>query len=141
MRSRRGTATIEFALILPLLLLLVAGVLDYTLALRAAIGVADAARAGAQFGSLTSSNATNIAGMQTAASNAAPDVRGLTVTASTACQCSDGSSVNCSGGSCASGPVRTYVKVTAQATCSPIFSYIPLPFIGTVSASAAMRAQ
>ena len=141
MRSRRGIATIEFALIAPLLLLLVAGVLDYTMLMRTAIAVADAARAGAQYGSLSSANASNTAGMQSAAINAAPDINGLTVTAVKVCQCSDGSTVNCSGGTCTTGPVRIYAQVTVQATCSAIFSYSQLPFTGAVVSKASMRAQ
>jgi Flp pilus assembly protein TadG len=141
MRLRRGTATFEFALIAPLLLLLVAGVLDYTTLLRTAIAVADAARAGAQFGSLSAANATNISGMQTAAVNAAPDITGLTATGAKVCQCSDGSTINCSGGTCSTGPVRVYAQVTVQATCTAIFSYSQLPFTGAVSAKASMRAQ
>lgn len=141
MHSRRGTATVEFALIAPLLLLLLAGVLDYTMLLRTAIAVADAARAGAQFGSLSAANAGNLAGMQAAAVNAAPDISGLTATAAQTCQCSDGSTVTCGSGTCAMGPVRTYVQVTVQATASRVFSYSQLPFSGAVSVKASMRAQ
>ena len=141
MTLRRGTATIEFALILPLLLLLVAGVLDYTLLLRAAIAVADAARAGATFGSLSATNASNTSGKQTAALNAAPDITGLTATAAKVCKCSSGSIVNCSGGTCSTGPVRVYAQVTAQVTCGAIFSNSQLPFSGVVSSTASMRAQ
>jgi len=108
--------------------------------LRTAISVADAARAGAQYGSLSAANASNTAGMQSAALNAAPDITGLTATAAKVCQCSDGSTINCSG-TCASGPVQVYVQVTAQATCSAIFSYAPLPFGGVVVSTASMRAQ
>jgi Flp pilus assembly protein TadG len=141
MSSRRGIATVEFALVAPLLLLLVGGVLDYTMLMRTAIAVADAARAGAQFGSLSTTNASNISGIQTAAINAAPDITGLTATAAKVCQCSNGTVVNCSGGTCPSGPVRIYVQVTAKATCSVLFNYSQLPFSGAVISTASMRAQ
>ena len=141
MPSRRGIATIEFALIMPLMLLLVAVVVDYTLLMRAAIAVGDAARAGAEFGSISTANASNTSGMQSAALNAAPDITGLTATASKFCACSNGNTVNCSGGTCPSGPVRTYVQVTAQTTVSPMFSYPQLGYTGAVVATATMRAQ
>jgi Flp pilus assembly protein TadG len=141
MSPSRGTATIEFALIAPLLLLLAAGVVDYTTLMRDAIAVADAARAGAEYGSLASANASDIAGMQTAALNAAPDIKGLTATAAKVCRCSDGTAVNCGTGSCATGSVRTYVQVTASTTLTPIFSYSQLPFSGAVATTATMRAQ
>jgi Flp pilus assembly protein TadG len=141
MSSRRGFASIEFALILPLLLFLVAAVVDYTMLMRAAIAVGDAARAGAQFGSLNTANSANLSGMQSAALNAAPDISGITATAAQVCKCSNGSTVNCSGGTCPSGPVRTYAQVTVKTTVSPIFSYPQLGYTGAVVAMATMRAQ
>ena len=141
MKPRRGIATIEFAIVVPLLLLLVAAAVDYSLLMRAAIAVGDAARAGAEYGSLNTSNASNTSGMQTAALNAAPDITGLTATASQFCSCSNGNTVNCSGGSCPSGPVRTYVQVTVQTTVSPVFSYPQLGYTGAVAAKATMRVQ
>ena len=140
-RPQRGTATVEFALMAPLILLLLAGVLDYTMLMRSAIAVADAARAGAKYGSLTSANASDTAGMQSAALNAAPDIGGLTATAAKVCKCSDGSTVTCGTGTCASGTVRVYVQVTAQTTVNALFSYSQLPFTGAVSSTACMRAQ
>ena len=138
---RRGIALIEFAIITPLMLLLVAAVVDYTLLMRAAIAVGDAARAGAEFGSISTTNASNLSGMQTAALNAAPDSPGMTASAAKVCSCSNGSTVNCSGGTCPNGPVRTYVQVTVQTTVSPIFSYPQLGDSGAVIATATMRAQ
>ena len=140
MRRERGTAMVEFALVLPVFLLLLAGVLDYTMMMRTAIAVADAARAGAQFGSLNPANASNTVGIQTAAASAAPDVTNLTATASKSCNCSGGAAVACNS-TCPNGSVRVYVQVTVQATSSPIFSYTPLLYNGRVSATASMRAQ
>ena len=137
---RRGSAMVEFALIAPMLLLVMAGVLDYSLALRTAIVVADAARAGAQYGSLTAANSSDISGMQAAARNAAPTLTGLTVTAEQACQCSDGTAASCSG-SCSTGALSVYVRVTATATAPLAFRYPGLAFSGAVSSSATMRAQ
>lgn len=133
-------ATVEFALVAPLILLLLAGVLDFGRLLRTSISVADAARAGAQFGSLSTINATNTSGMQAAATNAASDVSGMTVTAVRSCQCSGGAAVSCSG-SCSGGNMLIYVQVTAHASCDPVFRYPGLSFSGTVSSTATMRAQ
>jgi Flp pilus assembly protein TadG len=141
MPTRRGIAVIEFAIVTPLMLFLVAAVVDYTLLMRAAIAVGDAARAGAQYGSLSTTNASNISGIQTAALNAAPDIPGITATAAKVCQCSNGTTVNCSGGTCPSGPVRTYVQVTVKTTVNPLFSYPQLGYTGAVVATATMRAQ
>jgi Flp pilus assembly protein TadG len=131
---------VEFAISAPVLLLLAAGVLNYGIALRAAIAVSSAARAGAQYGSLSTSNAADTAGMQAAAASAAPNLSGLVVTPVQACRCSNGAAVSCVG-SCPSGPVGLYVEVTARATAPNLFRYPGLPFTGAVSAKAVMRAR
>ncbi|MBZ5618191.1 MAG: pilus assembly protein [Acidobacteriia bacterium] len=131
---------VEFALVAPLILLLLAGVLDFGALVRTAICVADAARAGAQYGSLSLANSSNTTGIQTAAVNAAPDIAGMTATAVKSCQCPGGASVSCSG-TCTGGKMLVYVQVTARATCNPMFSYSGLPFSGAVSSKASMRVQ
>jgi Flp pilus assembly protein TadG len=137
---RRGSSMVEFALTAPLLLLLTAGTLNYGLALRMAISVAEAARAGAQYGSASSANAADSAGIQAAAQNAAPNLSGLTITPVQSCKCANGSAVGC-GGSCATGAVELYVEVTARATAPNAFSYPGLGFTGAVSSKAVMRAR
>lgn len=137
---RRGTAVVEFALAAPLLLLLLAGVLDFAMALRTATAVADAARVGAQYGSSSAANSSDTTGMRAAALAAAPGINGMSASAVKTCQCSDGSSVSCAG-SCASGSVEIYVKVTTQATAVTVFHYAGLPFSGAVASTAVMRAR
>ncbi len=141
MAGKRGTALLEFAIVLPLILMLLAGALDYSLLMRTAISVADAARVGAQYGSLSAANASSSLGMRNAALNAAPDVPGLTATAVKVCKCSDGTTASCSGGGCSSGPVRVYAQVTASATAAPLINYSLVPFAGVVSTTVSMRAQ
>jgi Flp pilus assembly protein TadG len=135
----RGAAIVEFALTAPLLLLLLAGVLDFSMALRTAASVADAARAGAQYGSRSPANAADAAGIRAAAVNAAPGIAGVSATAAESCQCSGGGAVSCTG-SCAGG-MQIYIQVTAQATAPTVFLYSELPYSGAVTATATMRAQ
>ena len=138
--GRRGIAVVEFALFLPLLLLFLAGAVDYAMLMRTGTSVADAARAGAAYGSMSVANATDNTGIQNAALQAASDVTGLTATPVRTCQCSNGASINC-GGSCPSGKVQMYIQVIAQATCPFLFSYPGVPFSGNVSTVAYMRVQ
>jgi Flp pilus assembly protein TadG len=135
---RRGIVTIEFALVSPLLLLMLAGVLDYGMYLRTAACVADAARSGAEFGSLSTANAANLARMQSTALSSSPGLSGLTATASQSCQCA-GSAASCSS-SCG-GKLTMYVRVTAKATAPLVFRYSGLPFSGVVSYTTSIRVQ
>jgi Flp pilus assembly protein TadG len=136
----RGTAVVEFALAAPLLLLLVAGVLDFAMALRTATAVADAARAGAQYGSLSAANASDTAGIRAAALAAAPGVSGMTASVVKSCQCPGGAAVSCTG-TCTGGAMQVYVQVTTQATAATMFQYAGVPFSGAVTSRASMRAR
>jgi Flp pilus assembly protein TadG len=136
----RGTAVVEFALAAPLLLLLTAGVLDFAMALRTATAVADAARAGAQYGSRSTASASDTAGMRAAALAAAPGISGMTASAVKACQCPSGAAVSCTG-SCTGGAIEVYVQVTTQAAAVTVFRYAGVPFSGAVASRATMRAR
>jgi Flp pilus assembly protein TadG len=138
--GRRGTALVEFALVAPVLLLFLAGILDYGQAVSKATAVANAARVGAQYASSSQARTTDTAGIRSAAIDSAPSLTGLTVTSARSCQCSGGAVVSC-GGSCSGGTVQTYVQVTVTATSSAIFGYAGLPFTGNVTGRAIMRAQ
>jgi Flp pilus assembly protein TadG len=137
---RRGSALVEFAVMTPFLLLLLAGVLDYGRALCKATGVANAARIGAQYGSSSVARSTDTAGIRTAAVNSAPGFSGLSVSSVQSCQCPGGAPVSC-GGSCGSSAPLMYVQVTVTGASSAIFSYSGLPFTGNISRQATMRVQ
>jgi len=136
---QRGIALVEYALATPLLLMLLAAALDYGMSLRTAAEVSAAAEAGAVFGSSSTTNSSNTGGMQAAATNSAPNLTGMTVTAVRSCQCPGGAPVSCTG-TC-TGKMLIYVQVTAQATTSAIFSYSSLGFSGLTSAQVKMRVQ
>jgi Flp pilus assembly protein TadG len=138
--GRRAIATVEFALVAPLLLLLLAGILDFAMLLRTATCAAYAARAGVAYGSASATASSNYTGIETAALNAAPGVTGMTATATRSCQCSGGSAVSCSG-SCTSGKMLIYVQVTTQVTAPTVFNYSGLNFPSQVTYQASMRAQ
>jgi Flp pilus assembly protein TadG len=138
--NSRGTAVVEFALAAPLLLLLAAGVLDFAMALRTATAVADAARAGAQYGSLSATNASDTAGIRAAALAAAPGIAGMTATVVKSCQCPGVGAVSCAG-TCTGGAMQVYVQVTTQATAPTVFRYAGVPFSGAVTSRASMRAR
>jgi Flp pilus assembly protein TadG len=70
--SDRGAAAVEFALVLPLLLLLVFGIIDFGRALNAQITLTQAAREGARLAALGQSAATVTSQAQAAATDLSP---------------------------------------------------------------------
>jgi Flp pilus assembly protein TadG len=85
--SERGAAAVEFALLLPLLVLLVFGIIDFGRAINAQITITQAAREGARALSLSGGQAT----YQTRSTNAAIGLNTskLTITEVHGCQPGD----------------------------------------------------
>lgn len=124
-RSTAGSALIELALTLPIFLFFLVGITDFGRYVYASIEVCDAAHAAAQYGAQNHATASDIAGMQLAAANAAPDIRGMTTTPTHSCACSDGTSnPSCTLATC-TGSVRLieFVQVNTSATIQPIAKY------------------
>lgn len=133
-----GSSLIELALMLPLLLLLLVGVVDLGRALYASIELSSAASAGALYGT---QNPTDIAGMQKAALLDAGDVNGMTSVATYGCECSDGTSASAS---CISTPSCTsnwlyYAQVTTTLNYKPLFIYPGIPSSLALTGFSSMR--
>ena len=77
----RGATAVEFALVLPLLLLLVCGIIDFGRALNAEIILTQAAREGARLGALGYSNTA----IQTRTQGAAPGLGVINVAIAASC--------------------------------------------------------
>jgi Flp pilus assembly protein TadG len=92
--SEQGSSLIETALLIPFLLLLLLGAVDFGRAFYMAIELAGAAQAGATYGVL---KPTDIAGMRAAAASDASEISNLRVSNSEyGCECSDGTSYSAS---------------------------------------------
>ncbi len=144
--DERGAAAVEFALILPLLVLMLVGIMDMGRMVYIRSILESAARAGAQAAFADpGATATIEAAVQTAA--LAGGVTVTSVTAPEACRCSDASSVDCATGTCATGSVHHYVTVTTTKAYTPMVNLANLPFgLGidlttTLTAKVVMRAQ
>jgi Flp pilus assembly protein TadG len=140
-RRDTGASLVEFALMLPLFLLLTFGAVDFGRAFYLAIEVAGGARAGASYGS---QNPNDTSGIQTSAQNAAPDVPSLSVPTPTyGCECPDGTnySASCSvTPTCTGGLNYVYrVNVTVTGTYSPLIPWPGIPPSISLSSSASMR--
>jgi Flp pilus assembly protein TadG len=77
----RGAAAVEFALVLPILLLLVFGIIDFGRALNAQLTLTQAAREGVRLAALGYSAAE----VQARADAAAPELSGVSVTIAASC--------------------------------------------------------
>lgn len=121
----RGQSVVELALILPLILLLLVGVIEIGRFAYYSILVASAARAGAQYGAQSLTTAADQTGISNAGQNDGQNVTGLVVTSTQQCGCSGaGLSGTCPATGCAApNHPLVYVKVTATGNFNPLFNY------------------
>jgi Flp pilus assembly protein TadG len=138
--AERGASLAEFALLLPFLSLLLLGVIDFGRAYYLGIEVSNAAYAGALYGS---QNPSDTKGMQNAATGDAPDVSGMTVTATYGCECSDGTSpvTQCTSQPTCTINVVNYVQVTTSATYRTLLPWPGIPSSFALQGKARLRAS
>jgi Flp pilus assembly protein TadG len=135
----RAQAAVELALSIPLMLMMFVVVVETGRAFYIAISVANAARAGVQYGAQNLATADDTAGMQAAASNDAPNLPAMTATASHFCKCSDGTASTCLATDCAGSHRLVYTQVITAAPYAPIINFMgALPAI-SVPGKAVMR--
>jgi Flp pilus assembly protein TadG len=143
-RGRRGNAIIEFTILFPVMLLMLFGTMDFARVFFAGIGIANAARAGVQYGALSPGKAGDSSGIQAAAlaDAAAQGLTGVTASANRYCSCTGSSStVSCSTGTCSGQTPNGYVEATVQYTYNSVLRYPGLPDALTISRTARMRVQ
>ena len=139
-RREQGIATVELAALLPVLIVLVLGAVDLGRVYYAAVVVEGAARAGVSYGYLNRQKAKNSSTIEEFAHADAIDVNGgITVSTSRSCECSDGSSIDCDGSSCATGYKSVYVRVTASKTYETMLSYPGIPDSVSIVREAVMQ--
>ena len=138
-RNTQGSSLVELALVTPVLMLMLTGVVDLGRAYYLAREIAGAAESAASYGI---QNPTDTAGIQAAAQADAPDVPNLIVgTPAYGCECSDGTSYSAS---CSTVPTcSTNVVYTMKVNVSTNYSLLmPLPSLSSpmsISRTAEMR--
>jgi len=127
--KEEGSALVELTLSLPFLCLMLLGAAEFARLAYASIEVANAAHSAAVYASSTPTALADIAGIKKAGGTDSPNLAGsnaITVNdPTTACECSDGTSVACTNNTTCSGsglPIVTTVTVTTQSTFSPMVS-------------------
>jgi Flp pilus assembly protein TadG len=127
----RGQSLVELAFVLPVLLLLLVGIIEIGRFAYYSILVANAARAGAQYGAQSLAAAADTTGISNAGTNDATGITApntLTVTSTQSCGCATTSLGTCgTPTACAAGRWLVYVQVTATGSFSSLFSYPGLP--------------
>jgi Flp pilus assembly protein TadG len=155
-RSQRGQAMVELAVALPLLLIVIAGAVDFGTACYIAIEVTSAARAGAQYGVQNAATMVDITGMQLAAQNEAQNISTTCNTlagrtcwvsgypvATYGCECADGTGVTPTTAICTScsngNHFVNYVSVVTQATYTPMIPWPGIKSSYTFNGNAKLR--
>ena len=134
-----GQSLVEAALSISLLIGIVVGAAEMARVAYAAIEVANAAHAGAQYGAQSGYTASDTTGIATAASREAANLTTLTTTSSYACSCSDGSSSTCANTDCASSHLVQTLTVNTQVTINPVIHIPGLPTTYTLKGKAVQR--
>jgi Flp pilus assembly protein TadG len=128
-KGERGQSMIELALLLPIMLLVLLGVIEFGRAAYFYIEVADAAKAGAQYGAQNMANAENQPAILQAAQNDAVDLgsnlNNMTTFITCACP-GTGTASPCGVGLGCSYPT-VYLTVNLQYPLSTLFSYPGIP--------------
>jgi Flp pilus assembly protein TadG len=140
-RSLRGDAALELAFLASLMLLLLLATVEFGRVFYLSQTVADAARAGVEYGAQSLVKAADTNGMQQTAINDAKNVSGVTATAKNYCKCSNGTTVTCGDGFCATGPQLVYVEVDTSATFTTLTNFPGIPSNFPVKATAIRQVE
>jgi Flp pilus assembly protein TadG len=136
-RCESGSSLLEFAIVLPVLLVLLIGLIDLGRAAYFGILTANAARAGAQYGAQSIYTSTDTTGMSSAAIADAPGI-GLTAVGSTLCSINGGALTTCPS-NINGQTVVYYVKVHASGTFASLVRYPGLPPQISISGDSVVR--
>lgn len=135
-RGLRGQTVVEVALLLPVLLLLLVGLIEIGRYAYFDILISNAARAGAQYGAQSLIQAADVAGIRTAAQN--DGLAAMTITATQQCGCAAGALGGCPTGAVCPQPL-VYVQVTASDRYNSLFRYPGIPRSLTLTSTVTMR--
>jgi Flp pilus assembly protein TadG len=123
-----GSVMIEFAIGLPVLLLLVVGMLDLGRFGLQKSAMLQGARAGAQYGMAAANDTANI----NLTAQTATGLTGVTATSTKFCECVSGTAVGCGTTCSGGGAPKTYITVNTTKAFASVLSVATLNF-GAVS--------
>jgi len=139
-RCREGVSAVEFGMIAPAMIVLLAGLVDLAGAMQQTIRLENAARAGAQYAMSFPGDTAGII----AATAAAVGGTGATVAVVPAfCACPGGSTatVSCEGTPCGGAPAGVYVGISITRPYAAIIGIGGYVLPGTLSGTAVARVR
>lgn len=138
-RCRRGVSAVEFGMIAPTLLLLLAGLVDLAGAMQQSVRLENAARAAAQYAMSFPNDTAGIAAAATAAIGGSASV----AVTPAFCACPGGSTtpVACDGTPCSGAPAAVYVGVTVTRPYAAVLGIGSYVLPNTLSGSAIARVR
>jgi len=140
-KRERGQSLVELALVVPMLLIMLVGIIEIGRFAYYSILVSNAARAGAQYGAQNLATAKDTLGIQAAANRDGQGGAGLIVTPTQMCGCSGATlSGACPATLCIlpNHPL-VYVRVQVDGSFTSLFTYPGLPAALAVTSVEKMR--
>lgn len=141
---RRGGSMAEFAVTMPLLLLMTVAASDFSRMFWQSIVMSRAAESGAKYGAQNNQSSAKYADMQRVASNSSSHIANATPTAERVCDCPNapGTWVDCLNTQCPNyGAPRAYARVSVEKTFSTLGYYPGLPRDANMTWRGYMRVQ
>ncbi len=150
LNEERGQSLVETALLFPMLLVMLLGIVDFGWIAYNYIELTNAANAGVHYAVQNTTTATQTSSIQAAMNTDAANMTSISPAVSLACVCSDSSKKNSDGStpSCTkydgcSAPARLIdtVTVTATKTVSPLIKWPGIPNSVKLTSVAAMQVE
>ena len=137
----RGSVAAEFAILAPIILLIIAATADFGSLIRQSAALAGATRIGAEYARFHPADLTGIKGAMQNSMSFCPQLS-FPANFSQSCECDDGTAIACSQ-SCATvdrpGPNRVFMRITANQAVVLLVPWPGLP--NSLSSTTEMRSQ
>ena len=148
LRFSRGQSMVEMGLMVPAMALLLVATADFARIYSTSVSVANAARAGVQYGAQSLTTSVDFTGMKQAACNdfGISDLTAcqatMTTNATSFCECSGSTAVVSCATACSGGAVQEkWVQVNTSTTFNTLLNYPGIPSSYPISQVAMMRAK
>jgi len=141
LKKEDGVAATEFALIAPILIYILMGIVDYGLFINQRMVLEDVARTSAEY-MVKGGDANLITADVIEQSSLLPELGNITVITTEECECADGISVSCTIGSCnADDYMRNFYAVSLEMPYATKFPYPGIPNTINLQGHARLRIQ